>query len=1196
MSLRLFKIFTALLLLPLSVMAAPEVWTGKVAKEFASGIGKDYDPYIIESAEQFALMAEKYADTLYFKLANDIVLNTGEAKDWAKKAPKNKWIVYGDTSKYARVRLDGAGHYVSGLYINSDKDFQGLFGVWKGMITNVVVKNSYIKGRSNVGALAGLFFGDGIIGNPSVHNVSVDVLVEGDQLVGGLFGSAGLTFEEREQNYTREWLFGNNYIRDISVSGSVEGNNYVGGLAGASGASYSRGIFRGFVNRAAIKGLGDVGGFSGHLYFDVPFDSSTIRDLINYGNIEGEYDIGGLVGSVHEGRSMDDVIFENAVNLGNVVGKKSVGGIFGLFPGWSIEGSEKISLRNGYNAGKVKGDSAVSPLFHCERCDEACLDSLHLFDFFEASPSTIAQHADSLGAYFIPDTGATPVNKGYPLLFYYHMDKLFNHGSGTRADPYLIESLHDLRRFERHAEIVVDSLPKLRYFRQEADIVLPEEKNNWKPINGYFLDYDGNGHSISNLNIRLDVNVDSLMKRSGDFYTHYCEKEGFSPVGLFAYLTGSRIQSLTLHDVDIVGCRSVGAFWSGVDGYGNQFENVTVDGSVSGVYEVGGITGGNATLYYATNYADVKGVAEVHGISNGNLYYSRNYGNVTGRVDVGGISSYTFNRRTLKYVFNRGTVSGRQNVGGLTARVDPKSSVEIQYSYNASTVTGNEAVGSIVGYTYERYNDTIYGPALYDKNLSDNPALGVDSLVVYDSLLGMDSKSLKSSTALKILGPAYKEDSDNENDGYPVFWTFKGRGSENDPYIINSAEDLRRFSRMSNEFGVVEYLSSKHFKVTADIDLKASSKDPWIPLFGKSNTYAKFMGTFDGGGHTIWGIYTDSVDNAGLFAFSNGVIKNVGIAKSTIRGAVAASIVARNRGVIENCWNESASISGRVAGGIAGTFEADSVDRYNYSKKEEIARRKLYIDRSYNAGEVNGKVYAGGIVGSMGVSMSFGWATFEEPNNYVSVANSYNVGMVKSDSGQVAGLVAYVDRTTRIMGSSFFTLKNLYNTVDVCATTKVAECSPTVLIQFDWDAYVKNVFYLGSADKTVFGEAKSSKEMKSKDFVSLLGDAFAYDSKGCQRRVPHPFGQGNVRSVQVRRGTVRSATACLQGAAGECRRARDPSRQHDRGCKYSPVRPAWQARVERDGKIRHNFRPEVGHLYHPEQVPDGKNCRPVMPR
>lgn len=1107
---RLFKIFPALLLLPLSVMAASSVWTGKVAKEFASGIGKNYNPYIIETAEQFALMAEKYADTLYFKLANDIVLNTGDAKDWAKKAPKNKWIVYGDTSKYARVRLDGAGHYVSGLFVNSDKDFQGLFGIWKGTVTNVVVKNSYIKGRSNVGSLAGLFFGDGIKGYPSVYNVSVDVFVEGDQFVGGLFGSAGYTCEKCEEVFPQESMSGYNYIRNISVSGSVEGNNYVGGLAGASGASYSTGNFRGFVNRAAIKGLGDVGGFSGYLYFDVPYDSSTIRDLINYGDIEGEYEIGGLVGSVHEGRSMDDVIFENAINLGNVVGKKSVGGIFGLFPGWSIGGGEKISLRNGYNAGKVKGVSAVSPLFHCERCDEACQDSLHLFDFFEASPSSIAQHADSLGAYFIPDTGATPVNKGYPLLVYYHMDKLYNHGSGTRADPYLIESLHDLRRFERHAEIVIDSLPELRYFRQEADIVLPEEKNNWNPINGYFIDYDGNGHSISNLNIRLDVNVDSLMKRSGDFYTKYCDKEEYSPVGLFAYLYGSRIQSLTLHDVDIVGCRSVGAFWSGEGGYGNQFENVTVDGSVSGVYEIGGITGGgNATLYHATNYADVKGVAMVCGISNGDLYYTRNYGNVTGRVYVGGISSYTFNRDALNYVFNRGAVSGRQYVGGLTARIDPTATVRIQHSYNASTVTGNEAVGSILGYTYERGEDTIYGPALYDKTLSDNPAIGRDSLVVYDSLLGMDSKSLKSSTALKILGPAFKEDSDNENDGYPVFYTFKGRGSENDPYIISSAEELRHLSRMSNEVGLMGYFCSKYFKVTADIDLKASSKDPWIPLFVYSNTQSKFTGTFDGGGHTISGIYTDSLDNAGLFAFSNGVVKNVGIAKSTIRGAVAASVVAINRGVIENCWNESASISGRIAGGIAGTFEADSVDRYSYSKKEEIARRKLYIDRSYNAGEVNGKAYAGGIVGSMGVSMSFVWATLEEPNNYVSVANSYNVGMVKSDSGQVAGLVAYVDRVTTMEGSSVFTLKNLYNAVDVCAAAKTVKCSPTVLIQFDWEAYVNNVFYLGSPDKTFFGEAKSSKEMKSKDFVSLLGDAFAYDSKGVNDGFPILSGKGS---------------------------------------------------------------------------------------
>ena len=90
---RLFKIFTALLLLPLSVMAASSVWTGKVAEKFASGKGETNNPYVIETAEQFALMVQQCYLGEYFRLDADIVLNEGDAKDWAKTAPKNKWTV-----------------------------------------------------------------------------------------------------------------------------------------------------------------------------------------------------------------------------------------------------------------------------------------------------------------------------------------------------------------------------------------------------------------------------------------------------------------------------------------------------------------------------------------------------------------------------------------------------------------------------------------------------------------------------------------------------------------------------------------------------------------------------------------------------------------------------------------------------------------------------------------------------------------------------------------------------------------------------------------------------------------------------------------------------------------------------------------------------------------------------------------------
>lgn len=1119
---RLFKIFTVFLLLPLSVMAAPEVWTGKVAKEFASGTGKKDNPYIIKTAEQFALMAEKHADSLYYKLADDIVLNTGDANDWAKKAPKNKWMVYGDTAKPAKVRLDGDGHSVSGLYVSSDKDYQGLFGAWEGVVENLSVKNSYIKGKNNVGSLAGFWrsvkenFGTFF----NVQNISADINVEGSNHVGGIFGAAMCI-----ESDTTNWLdivshdffpfpfllscYGFLNVRNVSVSGSIEGDKYVGGLMGMTGASYSYLKVQGIINKASVKGNVSVGGILGVAEFDVPIDSARFSDIANYGTIAGGTIAGGLIGTLYVDRDPQDIHFQNLANIGSVSGEKKVGGIFGTY--YSRQYKNQLVYLNGYNAGKIKGDSAVAPLFYDASIYKNYLDSLHMYDFSGESSDFIRQYTDSLGAYFIPDTGSSPVNNGYPLLAYFNRDKIYRYGSGTFDDPYLIKDLHDLRRFEKHAEIVFDSSSRdIRYYRQEADIQLPKEKNNWKPVNGYYLYYDGNKHSISNLNIDVGVNIDSLLEEpEQNISSSICTGRGNdyhrTGTGLFSTLTGSEIKSLTLHDVDIVGCLGVGALLG--DDYGrsnNVFIDITVDGSVSGYGGVGGIIGGRADkLFNVTNYADVKGIFNIGGIAGGgDFYYARNYGKITGGSTIGGITYNLDEGGIFSYSFNRGQVTGNSIVGGLIGEFSGSSKrfTEMSSSYNAATVSGNKSVGAIIGCSTKK--DTLVVTALYDKSLSDIPAVGCDSIVVQDSILGMDTKSLKSSNALKELGPAFMLDSENENDGYPVFSFFEGDGTENVPYIINSADKLKLLSYLSDK-EITYFFSDKNFKVTADIDLKTSSQDPWQSMF--ASPYYKFTGTFDGDGHTISGIYTDSLDNSGLFSISSGTIKNVGVAKSTIRGIKAGAIVGLNHGNIENCWNENASVSGDTAGGIVGYFEADSTDGF---LTHDTASRKIYIDRSYNAGEVNGHAYAGGVAGFMSMTPMVYHAATKEPYNFISIVNSYNVGIVKSDSGSVAGLTSVYGRSSDIRQKTPYTLKNLYNTVDVCSETKAKKCSPTLLFKDTAGTYVNNVFYLGTKDSTIVGTAKSSKEMKSKDFAKLLGDAFAYDSKGVNNGFPILSGMG----------------------------------------------------------------------------------------
>lgn len=103
------------------------------------------------------------------KLTADIVLNQGNAADWATTAPANEWLpIGGDLHSDPSHRgfdgtFNGQGHTVSGLYyVGSEEDGMlgaGLFGYVgrdnPATIQNLTVSNFYIEGSQSVGAIVG---------------------------------------------------------------------------------------------------------------------------------------------------------------------------------------------------------------------------------------------------------------------------------------------------------------------------------------------------------------------------------------------------------------------------------------------------------------------------------------------------------------------------------------------------------------------------------------------------------------------------------------------------------------------------------------------------------------------------------------------------------------------------------------------------------------------------------------------------------------------------------------------------------------------------------------------------------------------------------------------------------------------------------------------------------------------------------
>ena len=102
--------------------------------------------------------------------------------------------------------------------------------------------------------------------------------------------------------------------------------------------------------------------------------------------------------------------------------------------------------------------------------------------------------------------------------------------------------------------------------------------------------------------------------------------------------------------------------------------------------------------------------------------------------------------------------------------------------------------------------------------------------------------------------------------------SFDGKGTESDPYLLKTSDDLRKFAALVNQDGA----KGKHFRMIADITLP----DDWTPA-GTSEPKGRFGGVFDGGGFLL------TIPEGGKPLFSyvrEATIKNLNIYGTRIAG------------------------------------------------------------------------------------------------------------------------------------------------------------------------------------------------------------------------------------------------------------------------------------------------------------------------
>lgn len=278
---------------------------GEVANGFSGGTGTSSDPYIISSAAELRYFSDAVRGGNIFKnqhirLDADITINRNVLTRYGELNGNGDdfepWIPIGryNPSYFFCGTFDGNGHTISGLYCNRPEgEGVGLFGKLFGNVKNVIIADSYFRGKDCVGGIAGTT-------QPNYIGTTIPTSIK--------------EYYQKEKNIS---------IVSCTNESMVKGEYYIGGIVGANTSSNTNSSISKCMNQGYIVGYGSVGGIVGKN------GSGNIIACYNDGYVRGIYNgdtsIGGILGNSVLGSN----IF-NCLNSGDVksVGNR-VGGICG---------------------------------------------------------------------------------------------------------------------------------------------------------------------------------------------------------------------------------------------------------------------------------------------------------------------------------------------------------------------------------------------------------------------------------------------------------------------------------------------------------------------------------------------------------------------------------------------------------------------------------------------------------------------------------------------------------------------------------------------------------------------------------------------------------------------------------------------------------------------------------------------------
>ena len=794
---------------------------------------------------------------------------------------------------------DGNGYSILGVISYGNYYEQGIFGYVLGTVQNLVVKESYIFGRSYVGGIAGYASG-------TISSCANQAYVAGSSDAGGIAGYSSGT------------------ISSCANQAYVAGSSDVGGIAGCASGTVTN-----CYNTGQVVGGSYVGGIAGYL----GDNGSNINRCYNNGSVTGSSEVGGIVGRANSyvGLSSSSIYIENCFNLGYVRGSGIVG-----TPRFGAGVSNRyVYIRYCYNLGTVTGSQIVGASTG-SGTRKNVVTTGSAYGTNKDLPKSVSWFTNSSNwnsSYPWDFTNTWTIdpskNNSYPILRnaqaeqpiaywtdfgnysieWYTSSDTVTYGDGSASNPYIIDSAEDLAGLSYlvYSGLGTNSGDNFfadKYFKQTVDIDLTG--HYWQPIGisydrlatqtirAFAGNYDGGGHTVSSI---------STPAGSGN---------GYSYQGLFGYVRSSSSSSrITIQNVGVIDSHIQGSSYvGGVVGYAknvditNCFNTASVnasqyaagivgrvmdsDISINKCYNTGRVTAENYIGGILGEYQlqeDASGTALIQNCYNtGNVSAegesNNNVGGIAGRVAT---NSATISGDILVVnCYNRGTISGGTRIAGIVGEsysLNPNIVVDIINCFNVGTIANTGDYGSETVCCNGGSQPFVSG--FQYKSAAESGAKTIEFFTNFANWNATDlSRTWNFRTVWKF-DPSVSEYPVFRAEGEVSWWTDEGNysiewftsagtngGSASNPYIIDSAEDLAGLSwlvytgdsRAPKETAYVfddnynSFFYNKHFKLASDINLAAHI---WQPI-GIMNDSANncFGGIFDGNGHTIKGVFT----------------------------------------------------------------------------------------------------------------------------------------------------------------------------------------------------------------------------------------------------------------------------------------------------------------------------------------------------